>query len=71
MISMPDDLRKLIEGSPIPCRIVAGSKHYKIYVADRMVTVLPKAKAARSYQGRAHINALANVRRAIKTEQAK
>jgi hypothetical protein len=69
MISLPDDLQRLLDESPVPWRIETGGKHYKVYIADRMVTILPKSNNARNYTWRSHRNAMAHVKRAIKREQ--
>ena len=39
IIVMPDALRAALEASGMPWRTEPGTKHVKVYIGDRMVTV--------------------------------
>jgi len=65
MRRLPDDLQALLESSNVPWRIEQGKRHYKIFVGERMVGILPRGSSLRRTY-RAHLNTLAQVRRAIR-----
>jgi hypothetical protein len=66
---VPDDLKKLLIDSGLPWRVENGGKHFKVFVGDRLATVLPFSPGTGRQRRRSHSNVLAVVRRVI-AEQA-
>ena len=64
---LPPDLRQLLDGSGLPWRIEEGSRHRKVIVADRTISILPKSDVSlRRGTWRAHRNSIAHIRRGIR-----
>ena len=64
---LPSEAVRLLKESGVPWRIDLGTRHYKLIVADRLITVLPRGGVhPDGYHGRADKNVMAHVRRAIR-----
>jgi hypothetical protein len=63
---LTDDIEQLLKASGLPWSADYGSKHIRIMVAGRFAAILPKGRRARRFEGPAHKNAVAQIRRAIK-----
>ena len=66
---VPAEMATLLRDSGLPWRVELGSRHYKVIVAGKFVTILPRSPSARNHNGSGHKNALAHVRRAIREQQ--
>jgi hypothetical protein len=65
-ISLPTDMRRLLDDSGVDWRIDTGTRHYKLIVNDEFVTILPKSNKVRNSTWRAHLNAMSHIKRAIR-----
>lgn len=63
------EIQRALEATGRPWRVCTGGKHAKVYIDDRMVTVMDiDAKRVRA---RALLNAVAQIRRAGRGEVAR
>ena len=69
MITMPTDMRRLLDECGLEWRIDTGSRHYKLIVDDEFVTILPKSNKVRNSTWRAHLNAMSHIKRAIRKRE--
>ena len=64
---LPPDVKEVLDASGLPWRIEEGSRHRKVFVADRLISILPKSNAAlRRGTGRTRQNSLAHIRQGIR-----
>jgi len=68
MRRLPDDLQQLLTESGLPWRIELGTRHYKVFVGTRFCAILPRG-TQRPQRVRAHKNAVAQIRRAIREQR--
>src|SRR6186713_615117 len=66
---VPRDARQLLEASGVDWEVRSGSRHFKVFVGGRLVAILPHAKPASRVASRAHQNMLAQIKRAIRSDQ--
>jgi hypothetical protein len=59
-------MRQLLDESGLPWRIEEGSRHRKVIVAERVLTILPKSPVHIRRQGAPHMNAMGHIRRGLK-----
>jgi len=64
---LPDEVRELLDASGLPWTVVNGSRHFKVIVNGRFVAILPHSKPTSRVKSRAHLNMLAQLRRAIRS----
>ena len=69
MISLPSDMRRLLEESEVDWRIETGTRHFKLIVNGEFVTILPKSSKVRNSTWRAHLNAMSHIKRAIRKRE--
>lgn len=61
-MNLPRDIVSELESTGLPWRAERGSKHIKLFVADRLTGILPRR--VKSVEGRGHKNVCAQIRRA-------
>ena len=68
---VPQSMRTLLDESGVPWWIEEGTSHLKVRLAGKLVAVLPRGKSLKQTRDkRAELNALANVKRALKAFHA-
>ena len=68
-ITMPTDMRRLLDESDVKWWVETGSRHYRLFVEGECVTILPKSKKVRNSTWRAHMNAMSHIKRAIRKRE--
>lgn len=63
------EIQRALEATGRPWRVCTGGKHAKVYVDDRMVTVIDMD--AKRVRARTPLNAVAQIRRAGRGEVAR
>lgn len=67
MISLPPDLRRLLDESGFAWSIEEGSRHRKLVVAGRVISILPKSNQnMRNGSWRTHRNSMAHIKRELR-----
>jgi hypothetical protein len=66
---VPDDVRQLLDASGVEWEVRSGSRHFKVVVGGKLVAILPHAKATARIASRAHQNMVAQIRRALRSQQ--
>jgi hypothetical protein len=59
-------MQRLLDASGLPWWLEIGTRHNKLMVADRMITILPKSAHSVKRVGRKHLNTLAHIRRGLR-----
>lgn len=65
-MTMMEEIEAAFAESPVPCKIVDGTKHKKIFVGSRLAGILPRDGRDSDRTRRARMNTLSQIRRAIK-----
>lgn len=60
------EVEALLASSGVPWELRSGRKHHKLFVAGRMVQVVPHGATAIDPKCRAHRNCLASLRRLLR-----
>lgn len=58
-----EEITELLRSTGLSWAISKGKKHYKIWLHDRMVGIMPLSGGSRSHGGRARKNVIAQIRR--------
>jgi len=66
---MPCDVNELLHASGLPWRMETGTRHFKLFVGEKFAAIFPKSPYVRNSTGRAHRNAVAQIRRVIREQQ--
>ena len=67
MISLPPDMKRLLDESGFAWTIEEGARHRKVIVAGRVITILPKSNGhVRRTTWRTHRNAMGHIRRELR-----
>lgn len=69
-MTMLEEIEQEFAASPVPCKIVDGKKHKKIFVGPALVGIVPLSGKTRDRTRRARMNTLSQVRRAIRAAKA-
>ena len=69
-MTLPSDLRAMLDASGVPWQLKQGGRHVKVYVNGRFVAILPNGGTRSSAEnpGRAHLNIRAAIKRAIRSK---
>lgn len=70
-MTMMEEIEAAFATSPVPCAVVDGKKHKKIFVGPKLVGIMPLSGKDGDKTRRARMNTLSQIRRAIKQARGK